>query len=144
MSSLTLETASAMIDSALKTGREKKFMPLCVVVLDAGAHMIAMKREDGASISRPEIAAGKAAGCLGMGMGGRALAKRYEAAPGLFVGAAAIMPKGVVPVAGGVLVRDGEGKIIGAIGISGDVSDNDEICAVAGVEAVGLKADTGA
>jgi uncharacterized protein GlcG (DUF336 family) len=105
---------------------------------------LALKRDERASISRPEIATGKAAGCLGMGFGGRELAKRAAAVPGFFTALASIFPKGIVPVAGGVLIRDASGAIIGAVGVSGDTSDNDEVCAVAGIMAASLNADTGA
>lgn len=141
---LTLGQASTIVDAALAEGRARGLAPLCVVVLDAGGHALALKRDDQASISRPEIATGKAAGCLGMGFGGRELAKRAQAVPSFFTALASIFPKGIVPVAGGVLIRDGAGQIIGAVGISGDTSDNDEHCAVAGIVATGLVADTGA
>jgi uncharacterized protein GlcG (DUF336 family) len=141
---LTLEQASTIVDVALAKGKENGFAPLCAVVLDTGGHALALKRDERASISRPEIATGKAAGCLGMGFGGRELAKRAAAVPGFFTALASIFPKGIVPVAGGVLIRDSSGAIIGAVGVSGDTSDNDEVCAVAGIVAAGLNADTGA
>jgi uncharacterized protein GlcG (DUF336 family) len=141
---LTLEQAATIVDTALATGKAKGFAPLCVVVLDAGGHALALKRDERASISRPEIATGKAAGCIGMGFGGRELAKRAAAVPSFFTALASVFPKGVIPVAGGVLIRDANGALLGAVGVTGDTSDNDEICAVAGIEAAGLKADTGA
>jgi uncharacterized protein GlcG (DUF336 family) len=140
---LTLEQAGIIIDRALDEARNRGFHPLCVAVLDPGAHLIALKRDERASISRAEIAIAKAAGCLGMGFGGRELARRAQAVPHFFAALATIFPKGIVPVAGGVLIRD-DGALVGAVGISGDTSDNDEICAVAGIEAAGLAADTGA
>ena len=141
---LTLNQAATIIDAALATGGANAFAPLCVVVLDTGGHALALKRDERASISRPEIATAKAAGCLGMGFGGREIAKRAQAGPA-FIGALnGIFPKGILPVPGGVLIRDADGRLLGAVGISGDTSDNDEICAVAGVEAAGLVADTGA
>lgn len=141
---LTLDQASILVDAAMAEGRRHDFQPLCVVVLDAGAHMLALKRDERASISRPEIATAKAAGCLGMGFGGREIAKRAQAVPGFIAALNGIFPKGILPVPGGVLIRDAEGALIGAVGISGDTSDNDEICAVAGIIAAGLVADTGA
>ena len=141
---LTLAQASAIVDAALAEGRERGFAPLCAVVLDSGGHALALKRDERASIGRPEIATAKAAGCLGMGFGGRELAKRAQAVPDFFAALGAVFPKGIVPVAGGVLIRDADGVLLGAIGVSGDTSDNDEICAVAGIEAVCLVADTGA
>jgi uncharacterized protein GlcG (DUF336 family) len=141
---LTLEQASTIVDVALAEGTARGFAPICVAVLDPGGHTLALKRDERASISRPEIAIGKAAGCLGMGFGGRELAKRAAVVPGFFTALASIFPKGIVPVAGGVLIRDASGAIIGAVGVSGDTSDNDEVCAVAGIMAASLNADTGA
>lgn len=141
---LTLDQASILVDAAMAEGRRQGFYPLCVVVLDTGGHCLALKRDERASISRPEIATAKAAGCLGMGFGGRELAKRAQAVPGFIAALNGIFPKGILPVPGGVLIRDAEGALIGAVGISGDTSDNDEICAVAGIIAAGLVADTGA
>lgn len=141
---LTLEQASIIVDTVLADGKARGFAPLCAVVLDAGGHALSLKRDERASISRPEIATGKAAGCLGMGFGGRELAKRAAAMPGFFTAIAASFPKGIVPVPGGVLIRDASGVLLGAVGVSGDTSDNDEICALAGIAAAGLQADTGA
>ncbi|MFM9897178.1 GlcG/HbpS family heme-binding protein [Sphingorhabdus sp.] len=141
---LTLEQAGRIVDAALAKGAASGFQPLCVIVLDAGGHALALKRDERASISRPEIATAKAAGCLGMGFGGREIAKRAAAVPGFISALNTIFPKGILPVPGGVLIRDHQGVLIGAIGISGDTSDNDELCAIAGIEAVGLVADTGA
>jgi uncharacterized protein GlcG (DUF336 family) len=143
MKELALETASAMVDAALAEGTRRNFQPLCVVVLDKGGHALALKRMERASISRPQIATAKAAGCLGMGFGGREIARRAQSAPAFFDALSSIFPQGIVPVPGGVLIRDEAGLLLGAIGISGDTSDNDEICAVAGIEATGLVADTG-
>jgi uncharacterized protein GlcG (DUF336 family) len=141
---LTLEQASTIASVTLAEGKGRGFAPLCVVVLDAGGHPLALLRDERASISRPEIATGKAAGCLGMGFGGRELAKRAQAVPHFFASLAPIFPKGIVPVAGGVLIRDAGGVLLGAVGVSGDTSDNDEICALAGIAAASLIADTGA
>lgn len=141
---LTLDQANTIAATTMAEGAARGFAPLCVVVLDAGGHALALQRDHRASISRPEIATGKAAGCLGMGFGGRELARRAAAVPTFFAAIGAVFPKGVVPVAGGVLVRDAAGALIGAVGVSGDTSDNDEICAVAGIAAAGLVADTGA
>ena len=141
---LTFDQALAIAKATLEEGRRRDFAPLCAVVLDAGAHPVVVLREDGASISRPEIATAKAAGCLGIGLGGRELAKRAAHVPHFFAALTTVLPKGILPVPGGVLIRDETGEILGAIGVSGDTSDNDEICAVAAIEAAGLKADTGA
>jgi uncharacterized protein GlcG (DUF336 family) len=141
---LTLDLAAAIVDAALAHGKQAGYKPLCVVVLDAGGHALALKRDEHASISRPEIATGKAAGCLGMGFGGRELAKRAKAVPEFFTALSGIFPKGIVPVAGGVLIRDLKGALLGAVGVTGDTSDNDEMCALAGIAAAGLVAETGA
>jgi uncharacterized protein GlcG (DUF336 family) len=143
MKMITTEQAAQIVDGAFAEARARDFKPLCVVVLDGGGHPLALRRDHRASISRPEIATAKAAGCLGMGFGGRELARRSEAVPAFFTALASVFPKGIVPVAGGVLIRAADGTIMGAVGVSGDTSDNDEICAVAGVEAAGLAADVG-
>ena len=144
MSSLTLAQASTIIDVALKTGREAKFQPLSVAVLDAGGHLVAFKREDKSGLLRYDIAFGKAWGALGMGFGGRTLAGRAPKSQLFFTTLAAASGGRFVPVIGGILIRDAAGDVIGAVGISGDTSDKDEVCAVAGIEAAGLKAVVGA
>jgi uncharacterized protein GlcG (DUF336 family) len=141
---LTLNQANAILKAAMAAGQTHGFAPLCVVVLDAGGHALALQRDERASISRPQIAMAKAAGCIGMGFGGRELAKRAQAVPSFFTALTAIFPNGIVPVPGGVLIRGNDGALLGAVGVSGDTSDNDEICAVAGIVAIGLVADTGA
>jgi len=143
MNSIPLESANLIADKALQKGRELKFAPLTVIVLDAGGHTKVLKREDDSSLLRPEIAMGKAWGVLGMGFGGRELARRAENMPIFFTALNAMSNGRMVPVAGGVLIRNRAGEVIGSVGISGDVSDNDEICAVYGIEAAGLVADTG-
>jgi uncharacterized protein GlcG (DUF336 family) len=143
MSRLTLAHASTIVRAALKKGRAMKFEPLTVVVLDAGGHMVALKREDGSGILRVEIANGKAYGALGMGFGSRELYERSAKAPMFLTAVIAASGGRMVPVPSGVLIRDKDGVVIGAVGISGDTSDNDEICAVAGITAAGLKAQVG-
>ena len=143
MTTLTLAQAATIVDKALEHGRGAKFKPLAVAVLDAGGHLTAFKREDGASILRPQIAQGKAWGTLGMGFGGREFARRVQTGPA-FLTALMVASEGkVVPAPGGVLIRAADRSIIGAVGISGDVSENDEACAVAGIKAAGLVPDTG-
>ncbi len=143
MSNVTLAQATMIVDKALEHGRAQKFKPLGVAVLDSGGHLVAFKRDDRTSIMRFELAFGKAYGCLGMGFGGREFARRVPIAPH-FIQALTVLSQGrVVPVPGGVLIRDGAGEILGAVGISGDTSENDEACAVAGIKAAGLAADTG-
>jgi uncharacterized protein GlcG (DUF336 family) len=143
MSKLTLAQASLITDAALAEGRARKLLPLTVAVLDAGGHLVALKREDGASLIRPQLATAKAWGTLGMGFGSRELSRRAQANPVFFNSLTALADGNMVPVHGGVLIRDGGGDIIGAVGISGDVSDADEACALAGIEAAGLTGDAG-
>lgn len=143
MGRLTLELASLMVDAALAEGRRLALQPLCVAVLDAGGHPLALKRDERASLLRPQIASGKAASVLGMGFGGRELARRAAAMPAFFNALSDLAGGKMLPVPGGVLVRNGGGEILGAIGISGDTSDNDERCAIAGVLAAHLVPDTG-
>lgn len=143
MNSILLEQADLIASEALRKAREMEFAPLTVVVLDAGGHTKVLKREDDASLLRPEIALGKAWGVLGMGFGGRELARRAEQMPAFFTALNAMSDGRMVPLPGGVLIRNPEGQVIGSVGISGDTSDNDEICAVHGVEAAGLTPDTG-
>lgn len=140
---LGLEQANCIVDAALAEGKRRGAAPLCVVVLDAGAHPIVLKRDDGASISRPEIATAKAAGCLGLGFGGREVHRRASASPAFYASLTALFPRGLVPNPGGVLIRDAAGVIIGAVGITGDTADTDEACAVAGIRAAGLVPDAG-
>ena len=143
MDRLTLQAASMIADKSLEKGRELGFAPLTVAVLDAGGQLKVLKRDDGASLLRPEIAMGKAWGVLGMGFGGRELARR-AAKMQMFFGALSDLANGkMVPVPGGVLIRSASGEILGSAGISGDASENDEICAVHGIRAAGLVPDTG-
>lgn len=135
---LTLEQASVIVDKALAQARESKFRPMCVAVLDGGGHLKALKREDGASILRPTIAMGKAWGAVGMGESSRRLTERLKDRPA-FLGALSTMSQGkVVPVAGGVLIMR-QNEIIGAVGVSGGTADEDEACAIAGIQAAGLE-----
>lgn len=143
MSELSLKAASQIADAALERGRALGLAPLTVVVLDAGGHLKVAKREDGSSLLRPEIAMGKAWGVLGMGFGGRELARRAARAPQFFTALTELAAGRMVAAAGGVLIRTEAGDIVGAIGISGDLSEKDEECAVSGIAAAGLVADTG-
>lgn len=139
---LTLALAQSLIERCLSHGSEKGLKPLTVAVIDAGGHLKALARQDGTSTLRAEIAQSKAKGAVAMGLGSRALQARAEAQP-YFIGAIATLAGGaLVPVPGGVLIRE-NGTIIGAIGVTGDTSDNDEACAIAAIEAAGLQADPG-
>jgi uncharacterized protein GlcG (DUF336 family) len=141
---LKLSLAVAIIDAALAEARKRKFALLAVAVLDPGGHMIAFKREDGASFLRFELAYGKAWGALAMGFGSRELAERAAKQPAFINALAGVTQGRMVPSPGGVLVTGAEGQILGAVGISGDTGDNDEICALAGIAATGLSAIPGA
>jgi uncharacterized protein GlcG (DUF336 family) len=144
MTSLTLAQASTIVDAALKKGREIRCAPLTVSVLDSGGHLVAFKREDRSGILRPDIAHGKSWCALGMGFGSRELAERATKAPMFITALAAVSQGRMVPVPGGVLITSTEGEVLGAVGISGDTSDRDETCALAGIEAAGLRAQPGA
>ncbi|HTV80099.1 MAG TPA: heme-binding protein, partial [Steroidobacteraceae bacterium] len=109
----------------------------------SGGHLVAFKRQDGSGILRPQIAHGKAWGALGMGVGGRALAQRAQHAPTFYAALGPASDGQLIPGTGGVLIRSVDGQLLGAVGVSGDMPDNDEACAVRGVEAVGLIADPG-
>lgn len=144
-SDLSLDEARAIIAGAFAEAAARKLNPLAVAVLDAGGHIRAIERQDGASMHRPEIAIGKAYGALAMGLGSRALAERVKERGAVFLDAVNGMIGGrLIPAPGGVLVKDTAGNVIAAVGISGDASDQDEACAVVGIRAAGLTAETGA
>ncbi|MEM1199240.1 MAG: heme-binding protein [Pseudomonadota bacterium] len=140
---LRLAKANLIIRAAFKKAAELELNPLTIAVLDAGGHLVALQRADGSSIMRPQIAHGKAYGALAMGMGSAALENAFKDRPHFGAGLNAVSVHGIVPVAGGVLIRNKRGQIIGAVGITGDTSDNDMAAAVAGVEAAGFEADAG-
>lgn len=135
---LTLTAARTIIATAFAKAKELGLKPLGVSVLDAGGHLVAFERQDGASFLRHEIGAGKAFGALALGMGGRMVTKHAMERPHFMQGLSGVSDGRVVPVPGGVLIRDAQNAIVGAVGISGDTSDNDETCAVAGIEAAGF------
>ena len=134
---LTLGKASIIVDKTLEKGRELKIRPLCVAVLDEGGHLKALKREDEASILRPQIAIGKAWGAVGMGESSRELGQRLKDRPTFLNSLSDLSDGKVVPVAGGVLILE-DNSIIGAVGVSGGTSDEDEACAIEGIRAAGL------
>ena len=141
MSNVTLEQATIIVDTALAKGRKAGLKPLTVAVLDAGGHLVALKREDNSSILRPEIATGKAWGSLGMGFSSRAIRDHLMDRP-TFINALSVASHGrFIPVPGGVVIKDKNQLIIGAVGISGDTSEKDEYCAIEGVKAAGLVPD---
>jgi uncharacterized protein GlcG (DUF336 family) len=141
---LTLSQASAIVDHALAYARAHDLAPMTIAALDARGCIVALKMEDGSGLMRPDIAAGKAWGALGMGFGTRNLAGRAKSLPQFFGALADLADGRVLPVPGGVLVRDQGQRVIGAVGASGDTADNDEATALAGIAAVsGLIADPG-
>jgi uncharacterized protein GlcG (DUF336 family) len=143
MPSLTLEQAQTIVATALRHGDEQKFQPLAVAILDARGALKAFAAQDGTSLRRAEIATGKAHGALSFGIGSRSLAKRAAATPHFIAAVTHAVGGMLVPVPGGVLIRTAGKEIIGAVGISGDTSDNDEAAAIAGITAASLIADPG-
>ncbi len=140
MSQITLAQANQIVAGALEKGRAENFQQLTVVVLDSGGHAVALQREDKSGILRVEIATGKAYGALGFGISSRKVGANNTDRPAFLASVAAASGGRFVPVAGGVLIRDAEGEVVGAVGVSGDNSDNDEIAAIAGIEGAGLTA----
>lgn len=135
---LSLIQSQRIVEAALAKGAELGLKPLTVAVLDQGGHLLALARQDGSSTLRPQIAIAKAGGALALGVSSRRIEGMAADRPA-FVGAlAAMAPAGVVPAAGGVIVVDGRNHPIGAVGVTGDLSDNDEACALAGIAAAGL------
>jgi uncharacterized protein GlcG (DUF336 family) len=136
--SIGLETAKSIIAGARAAAKEYGLKPLTVVVLDSGGHVVSVEREDGASNNRFEIAFGKAYGALALGMGSRSLMDRAEQQPYFISAAAAAIGGRLIPVPGGVLVKDEAGMVVGCVGVSGDTSDNDELAAISGVKSASL------
>lgn len=137
---MTLERASVIVAAVLAAGAESGLKPLSVAILDPGGHLIAFQRQDGASTLRPQIAVAKAAGALALGISSRRIADMAAERPSFVASLGAICPAGIVPAAGGVIVVDASGATIGAVGVTGDTSDQDERCALAGIAAAGLAA----
>ena len=137
----TLAQARKIIDAALARGAELSLKPLSVAVLDAGGHLVAFDRQDGASTLRPQIAAGKASGALSLGISSRKIGEMAAERPSFVASLSGIAPGGIIPAAGGVIIVH-NGQPIGAVGVTGDTSDNDEICALAGIAAAGLTPQT--
>ena len=143
MARLTLEQANTIIETAIATARKAGAPPVAVVVLDDAGHIKAVQREDKASMFRVDAGLGKAWGAVAMDEGSRGLAKRAKGNPAFFNALAMAAEGKLLPNPGGVLIRDAAGNILGAVGISGDKGPQDEVFAVAGIEAAGLVADPG-
>lgn len=140
---LTLADAKKIIEHTLAAQTKNSFKPMAVVVLGSAGTIRASESQDGTSLLRPKIAHGKAHGAISLGIGSRALFERAKVEPFFIQSVNALCDGALVPVAGGVLIRDKAGNLVGAVGVTGDTSDNDELCAVAGIEAAGFVADTG-
>lgn len=141
---LSLKKAQTILKTAMAKAREHDFKPLAIAVLDARGAIKTVAAEDGCSLKRSEIAIGKAYGAVALGVGSRTLHKMSTDRPHFMAAVSHVVGGSLIPVPGGVLIRDAKGELVGAVGVSGDTSDNDEIAALAGIEAAGLKADTGA
>ena len=143
MPRISLTKANKIINAGFAKAKELGLKPLAISVLDAGGHLIAFQRQDGASMMRFEIATGKAWGALALGIGSRAVNKLATDRPHFFTGLSGVSGGRIVPVPGGMLVKSKTGETIGAVGVTGDTSDNDEIAGIAGIEAAGFIADAG-
>jgi uncharacterized protein GlcG (DUF336 family) len=141
---LSLADAKRIIENSFVEQQKHGFKPMAIVVLGAGGSIRASECQDGTSLLRPKIAHGKAFGAISLGLGSRALFERAKVEPFFMQAMNSLCDGALVPVPGGVLIRSGNGELLGAVGVTGDTSDNDETCAVAGIEAAGFKADTGA
>jgi uncharacterized protein GlcG (DUF336 family) len=139
---ITLSQARQVVDASLAKGRELGLKPLSVVVLDTRGSLVAALSEDGCAQLRPKVAHGKANAAIGLGMGTRALMNRAEQQAYFVQAVNGVLGGDMVPVPGGVLIRTAEGELVGAVGISGDTSDNDEAAALAGIASAGLTAQT--
>jgi uncharacterized protein GlcG (DUF336 family) len=135
---ISLETAKVITDGVRAAGVEYGLKPLTVVVLDVGGHVVSAAREDGSSNNRFEVAYGKAYGALALGMGSRSLMTRAEQQPYFISSVGTALGGKLIPVPGGVLVKDETGTLMGAVGVSGDTSDNDELAAISGIKAASL------
>jgi uncharacterized protein GlcG (DUF336 family) len=143
MTTLSLEDAQRISAGIRARAKELELEPLTIAVLDRGGHLRLLEREDGAALLRPDIAIAKAWGTLGMGLPSSELARRNELMPAFFTALGAVSQGRMVPVPGGVLVLAGD-EVVAAVGVSGSTSDNDELCAVAGIESAGFVADAAA
>jgi len=138
MNGLPLKDANAIIEAALAYARKQHLGPVCIAVLDPGGHMLSLQRADGASMLRPAIAAGTAYAALALGMDSRQVAGMAIERPNLLAGLSGVSGGRIVPLPGGVLISSG-GTLLGAVGVTGDTSDNDEACAIHAVKAAGYE-----
>lgn len=140
MHRLNLDQANALIEATFAKGVELGLKPLTAAVLDPGGYLIAAQRQDTCSNIRVKLAQGKAAGALALGVPSRVIAKMAEERPHFIASISGMGEGGMVPAGGGVIIADPDGTIVGAIGVTGDTSENDEACAFAAIESLGLKA----
>lgn len=136
--SISLAQAQAIVETTLKEGRARSFQPLTVAVLDPGGHLLALAREDNSSNLRPQIAIAKATGALALGLSTRVLSEMAAERPTFINSLGMLSPGGVVPAPGGLLIYNADKEVVGAVGVTGDISDNDELVAKAGIAALGL------
>ena len=140
MTSISYERAARLVEAALAKGAALELKPLTVAVLDPGGHLVALARQDSSSNLRPQIAVAKASGALDLGLSSRKIADMAAERPSFVAALAPMATRGMVPAAGGILLVDDSGEVCGAVGVTGDTSDNDEACAIAGAQAAGLAA----
>jgi uncharacterized protein GlcG (DUF336 family) len=140
MTMITLATAQDITHAAFESAKSQGLKPLCIAVVDAGGHLIMLARQDGASTLRPQIAIGKACGALSLGISSRKIGEMALERPTFMASLGGMAANGIIPAAGGIIIVDASGAPIGAVGITGDTSDNDEACAFAAVSAAGLNA----
>jgi uncharacterized protein GlcG (DUF336 family) len=138
---LKLKSAQKIIKVALEVAREKGMKPLAIAVVDARGALVAFAAEDGSSLKRECVARGKADGSIALGQSSRSIAKMAAERPAFISAVSHVVGGSLIPVPGGVIIRDAKGVVLGAVGVSGDTSDNDELAAVVGVQAAGLTAD---
>ncbi|MEW5963691.1 MAG: heme-binding protein [Pseudomonadota bacterium] len=141
---MKLETARTIVEAAQRLARAENMKPLAIAVLDARGALKALIAEDGTSLHRADVAIGKAYGGIALGQGSRRIMERALKDPHFIAAVSHVVGGKLVPVPGGVLIRDAAGELVGAVGISGDTSENDERAACAGIAAAGLLAETGA
>ncbi len=139
MTPLNLKQAETIVAGAIARASELALKPLAIAIVDPGGHIISVQRQDGAAFLRPQIAIAKAAGALALGMSSRAIGAMATERPAFLASISALAPAGVAQAAGGVIITDAQGDVIGAAGASGDTSDYDEDCVLAGIAAAGLR-----
>jgi uncharacterized protein GlcG (DUF336 family) len=136
VTNISLSMAQIAIDASIAEARRLNLKPITVAILDAGGHLVALARENASSNLRPKIAIAKASGALALGVSSRNIGEMALERPAFISAASTLASEGLIPAAGGLLIQGGAGNVIGAIGVTGDTSDNDELCALAGIAAL--------